>query len=415
MGKIFRIISALFVFSFLILVLWTCQRSPTTMPLNMKVFTDFEGAAAAGIEIATSERIVFEIPPDPVGPEYLWFYFKIVADKPIQPELVLKNASGAHQTGKRWYITKPVISADGIHWIRSEQTSYPDVLGIRHLLGGQPQFHFRSPIAAETLWVAYCYPYTHVEWEQFYSTIGSRPGVSLKSIGKSEAGRDIPEVVIDLPTSGLPRDRKTIWVVCREHPGETPASFVCEGLIRALLDSSHARLLKTYRFRIVPMLNVDGIAQGHYYRNLQGINLATDWDHFKSSEVNALHSAMQTDLESGEVVLMVNLHSSNDPTKGHFFLEINHDRIKPELVEIQKRLLKAADGKQPQMQSRATVKLWDDRGITGNALNDRYGVYCWYLESNYSLGADGSIVTEESLREVGRALVNTLQQVLISE
>lgn len=45
------------------------------------------------------------------------------------------------------------------------------------------------------------------------------------------------------------------------HPGETNASFMIQGVIDFLLsDSREARILrKNFIFRIVPMLNPDGV------------------------------------------------------------------------------------------------------------------------------------------------------------
>jgi murein tripeptide amidase MpaA len=58
-----------------------------------------------------------------------------------------------------------------------------------------------------------------------------------------------------------------ILVSARVHPGETPASFAMEGLIKFLLDKKDLRALllrKYFTFWIVPMLNPDGVYNGHY-------------------------------------------------------------------------------------------------------------------------------------------------------
>lgn len=61
--------------------------------------------------------------------------------------------------------------------------------------------------------------------------------------------------------------KPVILISSRVHPGETPASFAMEGLLRFLLDKQDLRsylLRKYFTFWIVPMLNPDGVYNGHY-------------------------------------------------------------------------------------------------------------------------------------------------------
>ncbi|EER14894.1 conserved hypothetical protein, partial [Perkinsus marinus ATCC 50983] len=64
------------------------------------------------------------------------------------------------------------------------------------------------------------------------------------------------------------------------HPGESVSSYACEGLIRELLsDSDLARKLRAkYIFKIVPMLNPDGVVLGNYRSNLSGRDLNRVWN-----------------------------------------------------------------------------------------------------------------------------------------
>jgi hypothetical protein len=224
-------------------------------------------------------------------------------------------------------------------------------------------------------------------------------------IGQSEHGRPLPLITVGADASVSANE---IWVVAREHPGETPASWVLEGFLNTLLDSpAGSRLLADYRFRIVPMVNVDGVADGLYYRTPSGIDLAQDWVEFRALESAALHNAMRAALDDRRVALVINLHSANAP-KSHFFLETPADRLSPALAELQRRLIEASADIHPQFQVAETVQLWDYPEIFGNYLTSRHGVYCLYLESNYSIGADGTTVTTDSLMQVGAGLLRAL-------
>lgn len=80
-----------------------------------------------------------------------------------------------------------------------------------------------------------------------------------------------PESVRSLHFPGRP----VVLLTARVHPGETPASHVIMGCIRSLLsDEPHVRWLRQqYVFKVIPMLNPDGVSRGHYRTDIHGINL----------------------------------------------------------------------------------------------------------------------------------------------
>jgi len=60
------------------------------------------------------------------------------------------------------------------------------------------------------------------------------------------------------------------------HPGETPASFLLNGIINFLTSekSEQARILRErFVFKIIPMLNPDGVYRGYYRLDTKCQNL----------------------------------------------------------------------------------------------------------------------------------------------
>ena len=74
--------------------------------------------------------------------------------------------------------------------------------------------------------------------------------------------------------------RKGVVLTARIHPGESNGSYVMKGIIEFLTaeDNAEAELLrKNFAFKIVPMINVDGVIYGNYRTSLAGIDLNRTW------------------------------------------------------------------------------------------------------------------------------------------
>ena len=62
-------------------------------------------------------------------------------------------------------------------------------------------------------------------------------------------------------------DKETIFLSCRVHPGETPASYVLNGIWNFITNekSEQARILRQrFVFKVVPVLNPDGVYRGYF-------------------------------------------------------------------------------------------------------------------------------------------------------
>jgi murein tripeptide amidase MpaA len=82
--------------------------------------------------------------------------------------------------------------------------------------------------------------------------------------------------------------KRGVIVLARVHPGETVSSWIMQGiysiitigLIEFLVDpnSKEAEILRNnFVFKIIPMLNPDGVVNGNYRCSMAGCDLNRQW------------------------------------------------------------------------------------------------------------------------------------------
>jgi murein tripeptide amidase MpaA len=157
-----------------------------------------------------------------------------------------------------------VASYDRQTWFRVPTRYDGQVLKISH----KPE--------RESVYYAYFEPYS---WERHLNLLGkaeNSPLARVEDIGSTVEGRDINMLMIGTPAAG----KKKIWVIGRQHPGETMAEWFIEGMVEALLDPANPfarRLLEQAVCHIVPNMNPDGSVHGNLRTNAAGANLNREW------------------------------------------------------------------------------------------------------------------------------------------
>ncbi len=127
-------------------------------------------------------------------------------------------------------------------------------------------------------------------------------------LGRSHDGRSIKAV--RLGNSDAP---SLVLLLGRQHPPEVTGAVAMDAfaLTIAKLVRSGAIDGKQFQFLIVPLLNPDGVARGHWRANLGGADLNRDWGTFKQPETRAIGDWLARLPAQVRPVLMLDFHSTN--------------------------------------------------------------------------------------------------------
>ncbi|CAF2542920.1 unnamed protein product [Rotaria sp. Silwood2] len=147
----------------------------------------------------------------------------------------------------------------------------------------------KFPNDNDTYYFAHCYPYTYSDLQDYLNDIQidhvKSQYCKQKVLCRTLAGNFVYLLTITSPTITLnstnastspeQQIKKGVVVTARVHPGETNASWMMKGLLDFLLgDSADAKLLRdNFIFKIIPMLNPDGVIVGNYRCSLSGRDL----------------------------------------------------------------------------------------------------------------------------------------------
>ena len=72
------------------------------------------------------------------------------------------------------------------------------------------------------------------------------------------------------------QDKHIIFITARVHPGETPGTLMFNGILKLLIDNDNQMskiLLDNFIFKLIPIINVDGVSNGYFRLNNEGYNL----------------------------------------------------------------------------------------------------------------------------------------------
>ena len=201
----------------------------------------------------------------------------------IRTQKVLIRLS--YENGRHRYIPKLSESADQSSWKLLPDSALSSIGGdllFSIQIGTQKQWIAAHPVQANSLKSLINYP----ELSGFASKI------SVDTVGYSHNNRAILEwqsqVDEDTEKEGL------LLLFSRQHPPEVSGYRSFLYFFNRLMDTDE--LAQTFRtnFHIIayPMMNPDGVEQGHWRHNSSGIDLNRDWEYFRQPETRSVRDAL---------------------------------------------------------------------------------------------------------------------------
>ena len=176
------------------------------------------------------------------------------------------------------------------------------------------------------VYFAYCYPYSFTQLDSYLSSLNHYKDIlRFDEIGKSIEGNSLHMLIITNFDDSFDElaNKKAIIFTSRVHPGESNGSYVIKGAIEFLLSNDPAakNLRKNFIFKIVPMLNPDGVIHGNFRMNILGKDLNRMWEEPKEEICPTIYNTIkmiQKTLESRDIYFFCDFHGHSN--KHNFFL-----------------------------------------------------------------------------------------------
>ena len=228
--------------------------------MSFKINSDFDSGNIRVLDSSDAGNIRLEIEEDGKAQFFQWFNFEVSGAAGKSLSMIIENASSASYV-PGWENYNTAASYDGETWFRVPTSFDGANLKIDH-----------TP-DQDRIFYAYFAAYPTTRYRDFIGLINATAKLEHAALGQTLDGQ-----TIDYFKAGS--GDLQMWVIARQHPGESMGSWWMEGFLPALCDDQNAAaatLLERATLHIVPCMNLDGSARGHLRTNAAGIDLNRAW------------------------------------------------------------------------------------------------------------------------------------------
>ena len=247
----------------------------------LTISTQFDSGAIDVVSLADPQDIQLNIRADQGADRFQgaaefaqWFHFRLQGAAGVPVKLRFLNAAQCAYP-KGWEGYRVVASYDRQLWFRidTEFNTAFDASSDNKVM--------TATITPDTnsLYFAYFEPYSYERHLDLLGSAAESEHVQSEFLGHTLDGRDMNVLHITDASSPIAK-KKNIWLIARQHPGETMAEWFVEGFLERLLDVDDPVsrvLLAECVFHVVPNMNPDGSVRGNLRTNAAGANLNREW------------------------------------------------------------------------------------------------------------------------------------------
>ncbi len=234
------------------------------------------------------------------GSAALWFCFRLAEDDPDAPhpaklKLTLRYADTMLDGGNGAQL-HPVYQPEQQGWYRT-------AAGVEaHTPDGRVSVSWLIPYPSPMTLVALCYPYGRRDLDTLVSKC--RGFWSADAIGLSRGGRNLRRLSNRYGSTTSPAPG--VYLLARQHAGETPASWVLDGLLQRLSRSKRCPV----DVWAIPFADPDGLEYGDYGRGDTAYDLDAAWGaHPTRHESRVIQTDMQRWRARTRPLLVLDLQS----------------------------------------------------------------------------------------------------------
>jgi cytosolic carboxypeptidase protein 6 len=273
---------------------------------------DFDGARLNGITQDNDSLFTAIIAAEnyPINPS-AWYAFKVSSSKPKTIWIHLTYLNAKH----RYY---PKISKDGKSWQAVDSTDCilekdPNAKNQTFQESAQSESAYvKIKVDRDPIWLAAQELVTSKSIADWNQSLLKNKFVSTESIGISPQNRTINCLRIGEDRS----DSKIMIVIGRLHPPEVTGQFALQAFVESLCEDKEIsnKFRKAYTVYVVPMVNPDGVDNGHWRHNTGGIDLNRDWADFFQPETRIVRDFLRKKLvgTNSKLYFGIDFHSTWD-------------------------------------------------------------------------------------------------------